>query len=366
MEAHETTGPASPIGLVNTALRNGRLLLAVPLVAMLVAGALAVLLGSSYQAESTFKPETSRIAAGGLAGMAATMGLDLGSLNEGESVDYYARLVTSREILSELARSEFEVAEGTEGAEPRRTDLLTLYEIKGETPERRLWNGVERLRKDVTVSVDHSASLVTVQTEAPTRELAEELNARLLELLNRFNLEKRQSQARAERRFVEAQVEEAAGELAAAEDRLAAFLAQNRRYQNSPELANEADRLRRRVSFRQQVYASLAESREKARLDEVRNTPVFTVLDRPEGSAREMGGVLTALVMGLLLGLVLAGFWVFLREYAHVQRARHPDDFRELDQRLETIRRRLLPWRRRAADGRDAARSPSPQPTRGS
>lgn len=343
----ETRGH-SPAAMVNVALRHIRLLVLVPLVAMILAGAVSVLRGSSYRAESTFKPESRALPAGGLAGMAATLGLDLGPLGEGESVEYYARLVLSREILTDLLRSEF-VVTGESGR--RRADLLTLYEIEGPTEEDRLWAGVDRLRSDISVTVDHAANVLTVQTTAPSPELAEQLNARLLELMNRFNLEKRQSRAGAERAFVEAQVQTAAAELAQAEDELAQFLAQNRRYRNSPELANEVERLRRRVDLRQQVYTSLAQSHEQAKLDEVRNTPVFTVLDRPEGSARETGSLLTALLMGLLLGLVLAGFWVFLREYTASQRARHPEDFLELDRRLGRIRGRFRPGRHRRTGG---------------
>lgn len=334
----------SSIAMLNTALRHGRVLVVVPLTAMVLAVVVAAVTGPAYVAESTVKPESRRPDGGGLMGLASQFGFDLGAITDGESVDYYARLLKSREILGEAVRAQYEVTDGDEGA--RRADLLTLYEIPGETESERLARGVGRLRADVSVAVDHPAGLITVQTEAPTPALAEQINARLLALLNEFNLEKRRSTARAEREFVEEQAQRAASELAAAESRLAEFLAQNRRYQNSPDLVNEAERLRRRVDIHQQVYAMLAQSHEQAKLDEVRNTPVFTVLDRPEGSSRPVGGVVPAAVLGFALGLVLAGLWVFTREYLAEQRRRHPAEYRELERRLGPIRR-LLPGRRR-------------------
>lgn len=330
----------SPVAVVNAGLRHIRLLVLVPLLAMVLAGALAMLGGDRYVAESTFKPESSRLpSGGGLFSMAAQFGVDVSSFADGEGADYFARLVTSREVLSEALQSDYRVTDDSDGA--REVTLLEYYGIQGDTEEERLWNGVQRLREDVGVSIDQAAGVVTVTTAAPAKELAVQLNGRLLELLNQFNLEKRQSQARAERAFVETQTEAAAEELEAAEARLAEFMTRNRRYQASPELATEAERLQRRVDFRQQVYTGMAQSFEQAKLDEVRNTPVFTVLDRPEGSARKVGGVLSTMFMGLLLGLVLAAFIVFVLEFVRSQRARHPEDFDELEDRVSG----LLPGR---------------------
>lgn len=333
----EPTDPyPSPVAVLNAGLRHVRVLVLVPLLAMVLAGALAVLGGPSYMAESTFKPEGPRMpSGGGLFSMAAQLGVNMGSLSDGEGVDYFARLVLSREVLSEALQTEYRVTDDSDGA--REVTLLEYYGIEGDTEDERLWNGVQRLREEVGVSIDQAAGVVTVTTAAPGKELAVQLNARLLELLNRFNLEKRQSQARAERSFVEAQTEAAAAELEAAEARLADFMSRNRRYQASPELATEAERLQRRVEFRQQLYTGMAQSFEQAKLDEVRNTPVFTVLDRPEGSARQVGGVLPTMFMGLLLGLVLAAFIVFVLEFVRSQRARHPEDFDELEGRVSGL-----------------------------
>lgn len=342
--ARDEKESGSAVALVNVALNHLRLLVLLPLVAMILAGLLALVVGPSYVAESTFKPESPDLPSGGLFTMATQFGLDLASFTEGEGVEYYARLVTSREILSDVLRTEFPRGDGEGGADT--ATLLALYGVEADTEEERIWKGVERLRKQVTVSIDHGAGVISMSSEAPTRELATAINGRILELLNRFNLEKKQSQARAERAFVEAQTQEARQELEAAEKRLAEFLSQNRRYEASPELVNEVERLRRQVDLRQQVYTGLAQAREQARLDEVRNTPVFTVLDRPEGSARQVGGVIPSMFMGLLLGVVVAALWAFLREYIQRQRVEHPAEFRKLQQRLGRLRPTRLAGRR--------------------
>ena len=99
------------------------------------------------------------------------------------------------------------------------------------------------------------------------------MNRRLLELVTEFNQERRQSQAAAERRFVEARREEAKGELEEAERNLQRFLEQNRSYESSPQLVFEAQRLQRSVDINQQLYTSLAQSYEQARIAETVTHP---------------------------------------------------------------------------------------------
>src|SRR2546428_650042 len=104
--------------------------------------------------------------------------------------------------------------------------------------------------------------------------LASELG---LALVNTFNLERRQSRAAQEKRFVETRRTEARDELQVAEDRLKSFLERNRDYRNSPQLVFDQERLAREVALRQQLLTSLSQAYEQARIDEVRDTPVITV-----------------------------------------------------------------------------------------
>jgi hypothetical protein len=50
------------------------------------------------------------------------------------------------------------------------------------------------------------------------------------------------------------------------------------------------------------LYVTLAQAREQAYLEEVRTTPVVTIVDRPEGAAYRRFGLLPGAVAGLVLG----------------------------------------------------------------
>ena len=83
-----------------------------------------------------------------------------------------------------------------------------------------------------------------------------------------------------------------------------AFLQANRRYEDSPELTFQQERLQRTISLRQQVYTGLVQALDEARIAEVRDTPVITVLQAPY---LPPGPDDRSLLLAIALGLVLGG-----------------------------------------------------------
>ena len=155
------------------------------------------------------------------------------------------------------------------------------------------------------MSTDIKTGVVTLEVEAPAADLAEQLVRHALDLVNAFNLRTRQSQAAAEREFVENRADEAQRDLRAAEDRLQGFLTANRTYTSSPQLQFQYGRLERDLQMRQDVYSKLVQAYEQARIDEVRNTPVITIVEAP---IRPVKPDSRRLVLKALLALFLGGF----------------------------------------------------------
>ena len=123
--------------------------------------------------------------------------------------------------------------------------------------------------------------VVELEVTAGNPGLAQEINQRLIDLVNEFNLRTRQSQAANERAFTERRLEEVRQELRATEDGLQSFLQRNRDYTNSPALTFQVERLQREVSMRQEVFTTLAQEFQQAKIEEVRDTPVITVVEAP-------------------------------------------------------------------------------------
>lgn len=295
--------------------------------------------GPVYRAESRFLPQAASGSTSRIAGLAAQFGIDVGAAAGGQSsAELYAGLVHSRQILGQVAQTKLPLTRDTSPAAPRAT-IVELYGITNDDADQQLLDAVTLLRKRlVSVRSDIRTGIVTIETEAKQKAVAEGMNQRVLDLVTDFNLRRRQSQAGAEREFLEARTVAAQQELRRAESRLAAFLTQNREFR-SPQLSFENARLQREVDLAQQVYTSLAQTYEQARVEEVRNTPVITIIDSPIGSAKRSRGLVRKTAIGFVLGAVFGLVLALLVEHARRRRETHPEEYDALVGRA----RRLLP-----------------------
>jgi len=295
--------------LLTPLIRRWRLIAGIAIAGGVVAAVVLLLQRPVYTAEASFAPETSPTSslAGSLAGLAGLAGQFGVSSPTASSVspDFFAQVLHSREIQRSTLQSTF--PDQSEASRP----LLDILEVPGGTPEQRLQKGTRQLNQRLEVDVDRRTGVVSLSVEMPSARLAAEVANRMVELLNRFNLERRQSQSREERRFSGDRLATAERELRAAEQAHLAFLQRNRAYSESPLLTFEANRLSREVQLKQEIFLTLTKSYEQARISEVRDTPVLTVIDsavppvlrtRPR---RVLGTIIACLLAGLV-GVVVA------------------------------------------------------------
>ena len=236
----------------------------------------------------------------------ARLGLGSGGSNS-VSPDFFVKLVHSDEILRSTLLTQFNDPDAPKTKRP----LLELMHVKGRSTEEQLQKGVRALQKRVEASSDKPTGIVTIEVGLSSPHLAADVANHLVGLLNKFNLESRQSQSREQARFSGERLSVAEGELRAAEQAQLAFLQRNRQYLDSPLLAFEYNRLNRQVQLRQEVYQTLTKAHEEARIAEVRDTPVLTVIDSAiapmkRSAPQRVLGTSVALMFGAGLGVILA------------------------------------------------------------
>ncbi len=346
VERSATEGSASEISIIrllNIVLAYRSLVFGCAAVLFLLVVGITFLLPRTYTVTASFTPQSER-ASSNLAGIAAQFGVQLPAADAAASPDFYVELIESRRILGETIKSRYTFPSDT--GEVSGT-LVDIFEIEGETEGEREALALKRLRGMINAELDRPSGVVTVDVESENAKLSELIARQLLGQLNRFNLETRQSQASAERRFTERRLEEAKQELLEVENRLQAFLEINRDVGTSPLLRFREDRLEREVNIRQAVVTALAQNFEQARIDEVRDIPVITVVEAPEAPALPDSRMLLlrgllALIAGSMLGALLAFFLTFLRS-ARNDPADELEEFRRLKRATAHDIRR--PWR---------------------
>ena len=318
---------------------------ALVLATLLVAAAL--LRGPRYTATAAFYPQRGEKELTGMNALTQQLGIGLPlSGQTGPSLQFYSGLLDSRELLAQTAATRYTLA--AEGG--RSGTFIELMDIRADDEEEALDAGVDALREAIVAVPETVTGIIDFTVTTPHAELSYQVSARLLDLLVEFNRTSRQSQARSEREFLEGRLQTANDELYAAEDSLKAFMMQNIRFENSPELVVENDRLQRRVLAKQEVVTLITESYEKARIEEVRNAPVITVVDPPRArTVPDRRGLFSRLVVGLLAGALVGAGFALWTEFARRSRRVNPEAYEEFQRLKREARGRLLT--RAHADG---------------
>ena len=264
--------------------------------------------------------------AGGLSGMASQLGMGMGN-DPSESAIFYVQLLHSRELLTRLAHTRF--PDPRTAAPADSAPLLDMIKVRGGhgEPRRRLERVIRRLEDDISVSADIKTNLVTLDVDLQWPELSAQVANRTMDLVDAFNQQQRVTRAQAKRRFVEERLGEAQAEMQRAEDRHRAFREQNRVYRTSPTLVAEDEQLSRQVELATDLYTTLRREYETARINEVNDAPMITVVDTAVAPARPRWPrpvplVVIALMAAGLVGLVTAGSATLYADWAH----RNPTD----------------------------------------
>jgi len=262
---------------------------------------------------------------GANAGLAAQFGFSVVGNQSAESPAFYLELLKTHDMLNAIAGAGYPLGNGA-GTGP----LERAYGIAGPSPTLARESAIRRLAQQTHSSASAKTGIVNVAVTTPSRELSTQIAQQVLVQLRRFNTERRQTEATSEREFAEARMVEGKQELTQAEGRLEGFLQVNRDYRNAPRLVFEEDRLARDVAMRQQLYTSLAQAYEQAKLEEVRQTATLTVLQPPIlPVSADPRGLIRRALFALLFGLMVGVLFAYIRQYAEKARTNEVDEYSE-------------------------------------
>lgn len=282
-------------------LRRRGTIVAATLLCAAAAVAFTLMRADEFTTQASFRPQGSEASSSQLLALAGQFGVNVPGMMGSEELSpaFYSDLLLSREILHRVASRSYQV----EGL--GTMSLTDLLEIEEDTEELRVEEAIEQVRDNlVAIQTGRESGILTIEVTTEWPDVSKAMADRLLDEIQVFNLETRRSQAMLERVFIETRVDSAQAVLLDAEAAMEAFLQANRRYEDSPELAFQQERLQREISLRQQVYTGLVQALDEARISEVRDTPVITILQAP---FIPPGPDDRSLFLALALGLVLGG-----------------------------------------------------------
>lgn len=315
----------------------------VALATMLAAGIAAVIIPPVYRTKASFVANATgptklggALSSGALSGIASQFGMP--SVGDpSESPQFYSDLIASEELRRRLVNSRF--------ADPRTDNprdsatLVDIMNIRAKDPARRVEIAMKAMSKAVNVFFDIKTNLVRVEADARWSDLSAAMALRTIQLVDEFNKEQRGTRSMAKRAFLQSRLDSARIQLAASEERQKYFYAQNRGCcRGSPELLFEEARLKRNLDISTNLFMTLQQQFEAARLDAINDAALITVVDRPVPPRKALWPrywllAASSLAVGTILGFLFAGCAVIMADW----RVRNPATADQLSNSLSRI-----------------------------
>jgi uncharacterized protein involved in exopolysaccharide biosynthesis len=289
-----------PLKIASVVLRNLPLIIITTLIAFAVAGLRVLNAPFTYTSTASFVANYRRSASSPAASVVAQLGITIPGGDLGQSPAFYVELIKTRELFDRVAEGPYTSADGRQ-----QVDLATRVRLNHLDTLSRM--AVLRSRLNGIIGVSESARTGILRISATTTDplLSKEIAANVLKAVDQFNRDNQRTQAEAERKFTEQRLAEARADLQQAEERMQAFMRANRGFSTFSEANVRREQLSRELMLRQQVATTLAQAYEQARIEEVRDRPQITVIERPELSmSKNPRGRGRKALFGALLGFL--------------------------------------------------------------
>jgi len=260
-----------------------------------------------------------------LQGMASTFGFDMG---DGETSFNIPDVVNSRHLKTELIYHEWNSEEfeipvnlihywGIDDTTSTGISLNPMNWMKallssdavGYVDRKFKWEVGALNILDGRISVkEDKTGLISIDVLMEEPNMAAELANAMYQVIVDFNVEIHTRKARLNREFIQGRQMDVKEQLTEAEDVLKVFRERNRSIIESPQLQLEVECLIRKVTIKTQVYITLQQQYEMARIEEVKATPSVIILDEAqlainkEQPKRKLM-VITAMFLGSMVAL---------------------------------------------------------------
>jgi len=243
-------------------------------------------------------------------------GIEGGIVNTTAVEQTYQTICNSNQFLRKLIARNYEF---TKNGDQFEGDLISYFEADDE------YNALILLRNSIDMEF-LQGGLLEISTTMADAELSASIANEIVIQLIIYNQEQRNSNAKLNLEFIENRLEEVGEELATARENLVDFLGKNRQLsivnpaQNNPYpvLTVEKEKLEQEVNLKANLYNTLSNQFELAKIEAQKEIPVITVIEYAEPPVSPLPlntkrNALVALFSGLFVSVTLAFFLNYLK-----------------------------------------------------
>ena len=215
-------------------------------------------------------------------GLASQFGLSL-PFQAGSNLsfsDIYPEIVKSRQLTAIILEKKFNTRKYGQ-KQSLKNILSRQYRLDKYDVDERFKRASEILRDNIKVSKARLTSIVTLEVGAIEPDFAVDLTNAIINESDKLQRQFKTHQVSDKRSFIQDRIKDVKKDLESAQEDLKEFREKNRQVQYSPALLLEEERLTTEMDVKKEIFSTLKQQFELAKIEEVEEGATVQILDKP-------------------------------------------------------------------------------------
>ena len=194
--------------------------------------------------------------------------------------DIYPEIVKSRQLTGIVLEKKFNTKKFGQN-QLLKNILSRQYRLDKYDVDERFKRASEILQDNIKVSKARLTSIVTLEVGGIEPEFAVDLSNTIISESDKLQREFKTHQVSDKRSFIEERIKDVKKDLEIAQEDLKEFREKNRQVQYSPALLLEEERLTTEMDVKKEIFSTLKQQYELAKIEEVEEGATVQILDKP-------------------------------------------------------------------------------------
>jgi len=194
--------------------------------------------------------------------------------------DIYPEIVKSRQLSGIVLEKKFNTRKYGQN-QALKNILSRQYSLEKYDVDERFKRASEILQDNIKVSKARLTSIVTLEVGAIEPDFAVDLTNAIINESDKLQRQFKTHQVSDKRSFIQDRIKDVKKDLESAQEDLKEFREKNRQVQYSPALLLEEERLTTEMDVKKEIFSTLKQQFELAKIEEVEEGATVQILDKP-------------------------------------------------------------------------------------
>ena len=224
--------------------------------------------------------------------------------------DIYPEIVKSRQLIAIILEKKFNTRKY--GQKQLLKNILSLqYRLDKYDVDERFKRASEILQDNIKISKARLTSIVTLEVGAIEPDFAVDLTNAIINESDKLQRQFKTHQVSDKRSFIQDRIKDVKKDLESAQEDLKEFREKNRQVQYSPALLLEEERLTTEMDVKKEIFSTLKQQFELAKIEEVEEGATVQILDKPvapyeQSSPKVILSIFLSFFIGFGLSVVIS------------------------------------------------------------